>query len=267
MARGMRWLVLLMLVAAAPAAAQAPAANQGRLRLGYDIEFTGLTIATLDVDVALGERAYDVNTYVATTGLFGSLYPLTVQARSEGRIIGGQPVAEHHHSETHGRAGTRVIEASYRDGKLIAFQRSVNPPEAEQEPRIPEAERREASDPATAILAVVQGVLSGHGCAQSVTTFDGRRLTVIRFADAGNMVLPRGLVRSFTRPEVSCSFVYQSTDGVMATPPRQGRAWVAHVRPDAMAPLRVELDTRWGTAVVQLRIAPGSTDAGTQPPG
>jgi hypothetical protein len=142
----------------------------------------------------------------------------------------------------------------------------VDPPEAEREPQIPEAERRDAADPATAILAVVQGVLSGHGCAQRATTFDGRRLTMIRFADAGNASPPRSVARMFARPTVSCSFVYQSTDGVTPAPPRHGRAWVAYVRADAMAPLRVELDTRWGTAVVQLRPTPRSS-AGASPPG
>src|SRR5689334_19743643 len=51
MIRSTRWLVALFLAAACPAAAQAPAVDQGRLRLDYDIEFTGLTIATLDIDV------------------------------------------------------------------------------------------------------------------------------------------------------------------------------------------------------------------------
>jgi hypothetical protein len=264
MTRCTRWLFVLLVLAAAPAAAQAPAMDQGRLRLDYEIEFTGLTIATMDIDVAIGERAYDVNTYITTTGLFATLYPLTVQARSEGRVSAGHPLAERHRSETRGRSGTRVVEARYRDGKLVAFQRTVNPPEAQAETHVSEAERRESSDPATAILGVVQAVLGGRGCAQHVMTFDGRRLTTIRFADASEPP-PRSVIRTFGRPTVSCSFAYQSTDGVEATPLRQGRAWLARVRPDAMAPLRVELDTRWGTAVVQLR--PPRLDALAPPPG
>jgi hypothetical protein len=264
----MRWLLVLLVLAAYPAAAQAPAADPGRLRLDYDIEFTGLTIATMDIDVGLGERAYDVNTTIATTGLFATLYPLTVQARTEGRVSGGRPLAERHRSETRGRSGTRVVEASYRDGKLVAFRRTADPPEPQPESLVPEAERRESSDPATAILLVVQSVLSGRGCAQQIVTFDGRRLLVVRFADGGNVAPPRSVSRSFgRRATVSCSFVYQSTDGVTPAPPRQGRAWLARVRPDAMAPLRVELDTRWGTAVVQLRPGPRTLDAGVAPPG
>src|SRR5258708_19849129 len=95
----------------------------------------------MDIDVGLGERAYDVNTTIATTGLFATLYPLTVQARTEGRVSGGRPLAEHHPSETHGRSGTRVVEASYRDGKLVAFPRTASPPEPHPHSPVPQAAR------------------------------------------------------------------------------------------------------------------------------
>ncbi len=264
MARSITWLPVLVALAAAPAAAQAPE----RLRLDYEIEFTGLTVATLDIDIGLGERAYDVNTHIATTGLFATLYPFTVQARTEGRVSGGQPQPERHRSESRGRSGTRIVEATYRDGRLVAFQRTVNPPEPQPESRVPEADRRDSSDPATAILAVVQSVLRGRGCAQRVATFDGRRLHVIRFTDGADTAPPRSIVQAYGRTAVACTFVYQSTDGVgPAAPPRQGRAWIAPIRPNAMAPLRVELETRWGTAIVQLREPPRSRDAGMTPPG
>jgi hypothetical protein len=265
MTRSIRWLLVLLGLAGLPVATRA----QERLRLDYDIEFAGLTIATMNIDLGFGERAYDVNTSIATTGLFGALYPISVQARTEGRMTGGQPLAEHHRSETRARGSTRVIEASFRDGKLVAFQRTANPPDprADAESQVPEAERRESSDPATAILAVVQGVMSGRGCTQQVLTFDGRRLLMIRFADGANAPPPRSLSRSFGRATVACSFVYQSTDGATMSPPREGRAWLARVRPDAMAPLRVELETRWGTAAVQLRATPRGREAGVAPPG
>jgi hypothetical protein len=263
MTRSTRWLPVLIVLAALPAAAQAPE----RLRLDYEIAFTGLTVATLDIDVGLGERTYDVNTHIATTGLFAAVYPLTVQARTEGQVSGGRPLAERHRTETRGRSSTRVVEATYRDGWLVAFRRTVDPPERQPESRVPEADRRGSSDPATAILAVVQDVLRGRGCTQRVATFDGRRLHVIRFSDGAGGPPPRSIRQAYGRI-VGCSFVYQSTDGVgSATPPRQGRAWIARIRPDAMAPLRIELETRWGTAVVQLRQQPRSLDAGVTPPG
>lgn len=230
--------------------------QHAQLRLGYDVLYSGMTIATLDIHTSIGASAYQVDTRVTTTGLFNAIFPMMTQAHSEGRMVAGRPMPTLHRSETRGRSSTRTVEADFVDGRLVRFERRIVPPDPPMESRVSDAERRETTDPASAILSVVLAVTAGRGCATELATFDGRRIHQIRFADAGVQRPPSSIPVSFTDRAVVCTFAYESRDGVEPpTPTRTGRAWIGRVRPDGtMAPLRVELETRWGVAAVQLRV-------------
>ncbi len=250
------------------AVASTDARAQGieRLRLGYDVVFSGVTIAVMDIDTTVSAAAFEVNTHVTTTGFFNTLMPLTVQARSEGRMSAGVPVPVLHTSESRGRSSVRTIRAEYQGGRLVRFERHVNPPDPAVASQISDAERLGTTDPATALLGVVLGVAFGRGCTAEVASFDGRRLHQIRFVDGGRQRAPSSVPVALAGQTVLCTFSYQSRDGAEPTiPTRRGQAWIGRVRADgAMAPLRVELETRWGTAAVQLRAAP-DTAAVTAP--
>lgn len=243
---------------AAPAAAQLPE----RLHLGYDIAYSGVTIAVLEVDLAVANGTYVLNSYTATTGLFSIILPLVTQARTEGRLTDDGPVPLHHRSETRAQGTVRTVTATFRDGRLAQFERRVEPPDSRAESRVPESDRAQSIDAASALLALSLSVAQSRGCATQVTSFDGRRLHHVRFADGGVQRLPRAAPRGFGPQGLLCTFVYESRDGAAPDgPPRSGRAWIARISADGvMAPLRVELDTSWGTASVQLRQPAGLDD-------
>lgn len=246
-----RWLVAAALSAAAPAAAQLPE----RLHLGYDIVYSGVTIAVLEVDVAIANGTYVLNTYTVTTGLFSLLLPLVAQARTEGRLTEAGPVPLMHRSETRAQGTVRTVSATFRDGRLAHFERRVDPPDPHAESRVPDSDRAESIDAASALLALSLSVAQSRGCTARITSFDGRRLHQVSFSDGGMQRLPRGAPNGFGAEARLCSFVYESRDGPEpAGQARNGRVWIARVNGDgAMAPLRVELDTSWGGAAVQLR--------------
>lgn len=258
--QSLRFLAFAAVVLAGPAVS---AQGVDRLRLGYDVLYSGVTIAVLDIDTTVTASAFEVNSHVATTGFFNTLMPLTVQSRSEGRVSAGALVPVRHVSESRGRSSVRRIAADYQGGRLVRFERRVTPPDPAVASQISDDERLGATDPATAILGLVLGVAYGRGCAAEVTSFDGRRLHLIRFADGGRQRSPSSVPVAFAGQTVLCTFSYYSRDGAEPnTPTRAGRAWIGRVRPDgAMAPLRVELETRWGTAAVQLRTVPDAAAA------
>ncbi len=248
-------LRILAAVAVVLAATDARAQGVERLRLGYDVLFSGVTIAVMDIDTTVTTTAFEVNSYVTTTGFFNTLMPLTVQARSEGRMAAGVPVPVRHTSESRGRSSVRTIRAEYQGGRLARFERRVNPPDPTVASQISDEERLGTTDPGTALLGLVLAIAYGRGCTAEVTSFDGRRLHQIRFVDGGRQRAPPSVPVALAGQTVLCTFSYQSRDGVEPnSPTRMGRAWIGRVRSDGtMAPIRVELETRWGTAVVQLR--------------
>lgn len=252
-----RWLMAAMAFMTAPAAAQLPE----RLHLGYDIAYSGVTIAVLEVDLTVNNGTYVLYSYTATTGLFSVLLPLVAQARTEGRLTDTGPVPVHHRSETRAQGSVRTVTATFRDGRLANFERRVEPPDPRAESRVPDSDRVQSIDAASALLALSLSVAQSRGCETQITSFDGRRLHHVRFTDGGVQRLPQAAPNGFGSQAMLCNFVYESRDGPEAADaPRRGRVWIARINSNgAAAPLRVELETSWGTASVRLR-TPASLD-------
>lgn len=231
----------LVTVWAAEALAQAA---PGRVPLLYSIRFRGVEIVQLSIDAQVTATAYDVNVSAWTTGLFGGLYPWRLTATSAGRIERGAPIATRHASESRLGATTRRLEIDYRNGRIAAVRRTVQPPVEEVFEGVPERERDGAVDGITAILSALLRTGSGAGCPQQIMSFDGRRLLEVAFTPLVQAQAPGA--------SLACEFRSDSRDKPLATHERRwraGRVVMARIGPDGQsAPARVETETRWGTA-------------------
>jgi Protein of unknown function (DUF3108) len=232
---------LVLTMWAAQALAQA---GSERIPLAYSVRFRGVEIVQLTIDAQVTRTNYDVNVSAWTTGLFGGLYPWRLSASSAGRIERGAPVATRHASESRLGSTTRRLEIDYRNGRIAAVRRSVQPPAEEVFEGVPERERENAVDGITAILAALLRAGSGAGCPQSIMSFDGRRLVEIAFTP---LVQAQAAGAALT-----CEFRSDSRDKPLAGHERRwraGRVVMASVGPDGQsAPSRIETETRWGSA-------------------
>lgn len=246
----MGWLAKWTVIAGVFGLAGTAAAQPAPLRLSYDVRYAGVSVAAIDLNVDLRTDRFEIVSTARTVGLIAIAWPWVSEGRTVGRVRGQTLIPEAHRAEGRMRSTRLRFEVDYRDGRALAFRREVEPPSSELS-RVPESDRRAASDPVSAMLRTAFDAAFGRGCAGRIAGFDGFRLHEMNFTDRGRQPLPAGAPRHFGTTGIMCEFTYVGRAGPAGPGDRirPGRVWFAAVRDDGvMAPLWIETDTRWGRA-------------------
>ncbi len=246
----MRWIVLLLLVLAAPASA-----TEAR----YEGYAAGVNVVDVDARFEVGPERYRVALDYRTVGALGWVARGRQQASASGRFVGGRPAPARMASAGTVRGERRVVEIDYASGQPEVRQ-LVPSGEGERE-AVPGPERAGTIDPLSGMAELIRQVNATGRCDGRVTMFDGRRLGVLEVRTGGVQVLEPTRRSSFAGRALRCDFVGRQTGGFMldadraqARRPQEGTAWFAAAAADGpMIPVRVAFRTRWlGDATMYL---------------
>jgi hypothetical protein len=201
----------------APAAA-APASGGGdgdlRLALGYDGR---LLIKVLDIEVeARADRTdFGVDAQLTSSGILALIKHIHQVARSQGRIIEGQPHPEDFETQNLGGKTRRKIHTVWKAGEVDtnadpAFANLGDPPPNPQQ-------KRSAADPLTQLMRVTLDGSRERTCSRSYLFFDGKQLYALDFGPPADLPLGAretglGLVSGFR-----CDVRYREVAGFSKT--------------------------------------------------
>ena len=199
-----RLLCLLppLLLAASPAAA-------GHLHLRYTVYFGYLPALEATADIRMDAGRYDVGATVAPQPWIAWALPWTARSWSTGRRAGDGALRPERHRAT-ATWGSRVRTTNLDFDEAGGIQMALEPPGLEEgrEP-VPEASRTGALDPVSGVMALVETVDAGGGCAASVPVFDGRRRFDMRAERLANAVMPSSYYSAYAGPVTVCRVRFQ----------------------------------------------------------
>lgn len=255
---------MTVLLFATPARAQAPQA--GLTSLSYATYVAGLTVMTMEADIALGTAGYRIDLASRTAGTYGALFRGETRTSAEGRWAGGLVAPQRYAVAGHWRGNPRRILIEYESGlpKVLKLQ----PPNEEERELVPGDLQRETVDQLSAAALLARRVTQSGRCEGEARTFDGRRLTEIAVSTGGWEELPPESRSSFAGRALRCDFngrvlagFFLKDDRAAAARPQTGSAWLASPVPGApMVPVRLRMDVRWiGSATMYLT---GATTGG-----
>ena len=145
----------------------------------------------------------------------------------------------------------RLTLIDYRDGQPTVRQ-LVPPTETEREPVQP-GQQTDTIDTLSAMAELIHTIQRTGRCDGRVTTFDGRRLSVLEARTSGPQSLDPTRRSSFAGMTLRCDFVGRQLAGFMLDEdrttlqrPQTGTAWFAATAPDGpVVPVRIAFRTRW----------------------
>jgi len=170
-------LAAVALLMAAPTAAEPADAKPTDATLEAEMRFMGMSVGTVELEIASEGERQAQRLAMATTGLVERLTGFRGELKSESRNGGDRPAPLAFDSFTRTDRATRQVEIRYDDdGRVVdlaTFKRDKR-----QDSEVPEALRHDTVDPLTA-LSVVRGWLHGVRddvpASTVVPVFDGRR--------------------------------------------------------------------------------------------
>jgi hypothetical protein len=248
--------VAATLLALAPAAADE---TGWRLRLGYDVYWRMVRVASMDSDTTVRPRVYRAAFALRTEGLVGALFPWTLRAESDGAIGDTGPRPDRHRGESVYRGDVWRTRIEYAAGAPVRVELEGPPVRAATRDEVPEALRADTVDPLTGTLDVLRAVALGQGCARTQHVFDGRLRYDLVYEDLGPAALepsrrrpyagPATLCRSTLRPIAGFRRGDRDVDDTVVT-----RSWIASPVPGASpVPVQLEMTGRRGTLHFYLR--------------
>lgn len=250
MAAMIRWAPLLMLVAAAPA---------GAVEAHYEAYAAGVEVIDVDAAFDLAPDRYHLKLDYHTVGAFNLVLRSHQETTVDGRFVGNRPKPERFFSTGMMRGVARVTQIDYPAGQPVV--RQLQPPnELEREP-VPAAQQLDTVDTLSAAAELIHQINTTGRCEGRVTTFDGRRLSVLEGQTSGEQNLEPTRRSSFAGPTMRCEFVGRQLGGFMLDEDRErlqqpqiGTAWFAAVTPGGpKIPVRMAFRTRWfGDATMYL---------------
>ena len=246
----LRWVLLFGVVVSAPA---------GAVEAHYEAYAAGVEVIDMDASFDVGAERYRVRLDFRTVGALN----LVVRSRSdtvvEGRFSGGRMAPERFFSTGVLRGGQRVTQIDYQGGKPVV--RQLVPANEMEREAVAEADMAGTVDTLSAMAELVHQVNTTGRCEGRVTTFDGRRLSVLEARTSGEQMLEASGRSSFAGMTTRCEFVGRQTGGFMLDEdrvtlqrPQVGTAWFAAVTPGGLKiPVRIAFRTRFfGEATMYL---------------
>jgi hypothetical protein len=217
----------------------------------YEAYAAGLNVIDMDADFDVRPDAYRVKLAFRTVGGLRLFLSSDITSVVQGRFDAARPQPVQFFSSGILRGQQRVTQIDYVAGQPTV--RRLEPPnESEREPVAPEAQR-DTVDTLSAMAQLVRQVNATGRCEGRVTTFDGRRLSVLEARTEGEQALEATSRSSFAGPTLRCAFTGRQLGGFMLdedratlTRPQVGTAWFGSVVPGGpKIPVRIAFHTRW----------------------
>jgi hypothetical protein len=262
-----------------PATDAAPNTAPAALHLSFSAYAAGLNVLDMQSTLELNDRSYRVEVDYRTTGVFGVVVHSEMQSIVAGLWEPGGVGPTRFYAYGTLRGVPRRTQIDYRDGQPVV---KILEPAAsgEREPVPPELEHNTVDTLSAMALLVHEVAETGH-CNGHVTTFDGRRVSVISVHDAGEVTLAEDGASAYHGPAHRCDFEGKQVAGFVhdveraeLERPQHGSAWLAPVAPGTMpVPVRISFHTRYfGDATAYLTrvepaagAAPGSAGSAVGP--
>lgn len=261
-------LGLVALFAATIAASAASATATEALTVRYDVYLGG--IHGLDAEFTLRRSAdrYSFESVSQTHGFWSYLFRWESRSMGEGRIEGGRLVPAVHRARSVGGGEPRGLDILYdAEGNVASVAIEPKSEETDRVP-VPPALIRGAMDATTGLIQALGAMPPGGACGGTIPVYDGRRRFDVRLAPEGTKNLPPNRYSNFAGPASVCRLTFRNVAGGR-TPERtafwrrvdaEGNAgfptlvYLAPVAPGGeMMPVRVEVDSPFGWAIVHLK--------------
>lgn len=240
----------LLLLLALALTALAPPRRPTDAVLTYRAYAHGFQILHFRVGLAMWPGGYRMRLSYHTTGLVGFFYRGHQVDHVFGTWRDGRAAPYRYTADGVWHGNPHHLILTYRDG--VPHVRAVMPPIGTERHKVPVARQRGTIDTMSAVVDLLRHLAVRHSCADTVHTFDGRRLSVIVARDAGRVVLPRTGRSIFAGPARRCDFTGRMLAGFLFghrardSRPMHGAAWFAPLAPGGLAlPVHLRFDTDW----------------------
>lgn len=231
----------------------------GAVEVHYDAYAAGVRVVSVDADFDVSAERYRVRLDYRTVGALSVVFGSRLASTATGRFVATRAIPERFYATGMLRGTSRLTDMGYAEGRPVVRQ-LVPPNETEREAVAPERQR-DTVDTLSAMAELVRVVNETGRCDGRVTTFDGRRLSVLEVRTSGAQGLEATGRSSFMGMTLRCDFVGQQLGGFMLdeerstlAKPQVGTAWFATVAPGGLkVPVRIAFRTRWfGEATMYL---------------
>lgn len=235
------------------------------LRLEYEGYFGGLHIGSARAVLERRGGAYRVSAEARARGLLEWFSQWRGRAESRGRLVdapgaraGVEPKPDLHRNRGEWRGDPRWSILTYdADGRVSAQDGS--PPDPNELTPIPDGSTRDTIDPISAIVAMAEAMQDGGLCEATLQLFDGRRRFDLTVTDGGVRDFAPNDYSIFQGEARGCALEIERIGGFRierskyAETARDRTVWVGRPIPGGPAvPVRLEVETAYGTAVVHL---------------
>ncbi len=249
----------LIRVAAIGLLAFASAAEAETIGARYEVYTGGFKALSIQARAAIGDRTYDVEANLKTTGAIDWILRFTQKVEGRGRIETTATPRLYISDGTF--LGTpRLTRLDYRpDGGVDA---RLDPPNNDDDDRtpVPEAMKAGTIDPITAFVALNRAaVASGSPCSGKVPIFDGRRRFNLVLEEDGVTAVEPSQYTAFSGPALRCKVHMERLAGFQrnprfnARPPGVSILYVARFgERETWLPVRLESDSGFGLVVGHL---------------
>lgn len=269
-------VALFSLVAAAPVETPAPVSGHSApINLAYEFYAAGFRLATMQATARFSDDSYSISSSGKSSGLAETIARARFESEATGSLGNRGPRPHRFRNFSDTRFGVRSLEM-IRDGNGT-FDVTAEP---ELEPQQAAALRSGLADgtldPLTAVLYSALRPAAAV-CTEKLRVFDGRRVFNLDFKRTGSELLSPGNEGMFEGDTVKCELKYvplagQSREWKLEqarnpSPPLE--LWMAPFRrngsdADVMIPVRMQLESDWGTAVIHLVSVEAAGQALTQ---
>jgi hypothetical protein len=155
----------------------APAAAQGRLNAKYQATLSGIVIGKGDWSLTIGDKNYSGATSGGTTGLIKAIGGGHGTGSVEGRVLAGRLLPETYLSSVFYGKKNETIRIAFAGERVSASAIEPEPPPTPGRIPVPDAHRRNVSDPMSGMLFVAPGrdeLPNPQACSAKAAIFDGR---------------------------------------------------------------------------------------------
>jgi len=237
-----------------------PAHAQGKVRAHYTITMTGVTIGEIAWQIDIGDTMYSTSASGKASGVLSALMNGEGGVAAQGSIAAGRLDPSSFTSAITDEDGAIKLQMSFADG--VASERITPQPPAHPD-RLPvtDADRRDVTDPLSAVLIVTKlggGTLAASDCNRTLKIFDGRRRynLALSYAHMDKVAIDHG----YSGPILVCGVVLQPIAGYRSDSMivkyvagrRNMELWFAPIAgTSVIAPVRVLMPTLIGTLKIQ----------------
>ena len=238
--------VLLALLALA--SLSAPGHADERITTRFEVVgFAGINILTLHSSTEENGGRYAITVDYATKGMANVFDSVSSHSEVHGRLVPGSALPDWFRNDTSRGGVDRHSRVDYHPNGTI--DSGSTPPPA---PPIPLAAVAGTVDNLTAYLRLERQVARTGSCTLTVRVFDGRHAYDLVFTDAGQQALAPAGGQKFSGNTIACRMRRQYWPGIVQPDKdegaRAGTIWYAKLVPgDLMVPVRMQLDTQFGT--------------------